>query len=142
MDRLLPNIEFAQPIGVTQEANTLTLNFSNAWATYIGSSAFLTKRVEKQTYRQFVYLKNQWKKEVLFFSSASKIVSNSAYKEIINFGPMAIPWIIRELKKNNDHWFYALEKITGVNPIKEINRGRIEEMRNDWVEWATKNDYL
>ena len=142
MSTKLTNIEYVQPFGVTSEANTLNMNFSNAINLYVGNSIFLSKKVETQKFRQFLSLKNKWKEEILFVSSGSKIISNSAYRDIIDFGPIAVPWIIRELKKNNDHWFYALEKITGENPIKEENIGRVEEMRNDWIDWASNNDYL
>lgn len=142
MNTKFANIEYVQPFGVTSEANTLNLNFSNAMNSFVGNSIFLSKKVEAQKFREFLTLKNKWKEEVLFFSSGSKIISNSAYIDIIGFGPIAVPWIIRELKRNKDHWFYALEKITGENPIKEENIGRIDEMRNDWIDWALKNDYL
>jgi len=142
MERLMTNIEFVQPIGVTQEASTLNFNFSNAWSIYIGNSILLSKKMQEQTFKQFIHLKNKWKDEVSFLSDSSKIESNKAYKEIISFGPIAVPWIIHELKKRNDHWFYALEKITGVNPIKATNRGKVQEMKMDWIEWAKLNNYL
>jgi hypothetical protein len=142
MSNRITNIEYVQPFGVTREANILNINFSNAMTSYVGNSIFLSKKVEAQKFRQFLNLKNKWKSDILFVSSGSIIISNSAYKDIIGFGPIAVPWIIRELKKNNDHWFYALEKITGENPIKEENIGRVDEMRNDWIDWASKNDYL
>ncbi len=131
-------IEYSQPIGVTQEANVLCINFSNAYNRYIGTSIIVSRKVEQSTFRKFLRLKNKWKIETLFSSSGTDIISNSAYQNIIELGLMAVPWIIREMKKSDEHWFYALEKITGENPIKEENIGKIDEMKNDWINWASK----
>lgn len=136
------DIEYSQSLGITQEANVLNLNFTNAYNMFVGNSVFLTRKIENEKFRHFLNLRDKWKSEIRFISSGSLIISNSAYKEIIEFGPIAIPWIIREVKKRNDHWFFALEKITGANPIREENVGKIEDMSKDWIEWAEENNYL
>ena len=64
---------------------------------------------------------------------------DSNYINIIKIGKTALPWIIKDLKKGGGYWFVALNKITGINPIKEENRGVYEQMRKDWLEWADKN---
>lgn len=138
MTNTFTKIEYSQPIGVTQEANVLCINFSNAYNRYIGTSIIVSRKVEQTTFRKFVKLKNKWKYETLFSSSGTEIISNSAYQNIIDIGFMAVPWIIREMKKSDEHWFYALEKITGENPIKEGNIGKIDEMKKDWINWASK----
>lgn len=142
MDNTFIKTEYTQPIGVTEEANVLNLNYSNAVNIYIGHSLFISKKLEEKEFRRFLSLKNQWKDETLFVSSGTVLISNSAYREIISLGSAAIPWIIREMKKNNDHWFYALEKITGVNPIKKKNIGVVENMKKDWIDWASNKDYV
>lgn len=142
MDNTFIKTEYTQPFGVTEEANVLNINYSNAVNTYIGHSLFISKKLEEKEFRRFLTLKNQWKDETLFISSGTVLISNSAYREIISLGSTAIPWIIREMRKNNDHWFYALEKITGVNPIKEKNIGIVENMKQDWIDWASNKDYV
>ena len=131
------NIEYTQPIGVTQEANILHINFSNAFNNYIGTSITVSRKFENMNFRKFLELKDKWKSETLFTSSGSAIISNAAYQNIIGLGIMAVPWIIREMKKNDDHWFYALEKITGENPIKIEHIGKIDAMKQDWINWAS-----
>ncbi|MBI9039083.1 MAG: hypothetical protein JEY97_13190 [Bacteroidales bacterium] len=142
MNSTFVKTEYVQPIGVTAEANTLSINFSNAMNIYIGTSVFVLKKLQEQEFRKFLRLKDRWKSDTLFVSSSTVMISNSAYKEIISLGSLAIPWIIRELQKANDHWFFALEKITGENPIKTENIGKVEKMKEDWIEWASKNDYV
>ncbi len=47
-----------------------------------------------------------------------------------------LPIIIRELAKTPDHWFWALEAITGQNPVPQAERGRIKQMAQRWLDWA------
>ena len=136
------NTEYIQPMGVTAEAGTLNINFSNAMNTYIGRSVILLSKLENQKFKEFIVLRDRWKEETIFVSSGTILISNSAYKSIIHMGSLTIPWIFREMKKNDDHWFYALEKITGINPIKPENVGIIEKMKEDWFNWASQNDYV
>jgi len=135
------NTEYVKPMGVTSEANILSINFSNAMNTYIGRSIILSSQFEAQKFKQFIELRDKWKEETLFVSSGTLLISNSAYKSIIQMGSLTIPWIFREMKRNDDHWFFALEKITGINPIKPENVGIIEKMKEDWFDWASQNDY-
>ena len=140
MNSAFTRTEYSQPIGVTTEASTLSINFSNAMSLYVGNSIFISQRKETEEFKVFLTLKDKWKNETLFISSGTELISNSAYKEIISLGKIAIPWIIREFKKTNDHWFYALERISGENPIKEENIGIVEKMKEDWILWAEKNN--
>ena len=136
------NTEYAQPMGVTTEASILSINFSNAMNNYVGRSIIFSNKLEVQKFREFLELRDRWKEETLFVSSGTIMISNSAYKSIIHMGSLTIPWIFREMKKNDDHWFFALEKITGNNPIKPEHIGIIEKMKEDWFDWASKNDYV
>lgn len=134
--------EYSQPLGVTAEADTVSINFSNAMNAYVGQSIFISNKIEAEKFRKFLELRDKWKDETLFVSSGSIIISNSAYREIINIGKIAIPWIVRELKRSDDHWFYALEVITGENPIKDENVGIVKNMKADWLTWASQKEYL
>lgn len=67
------------------------------------------------------------------------IVSHPTYQQIIALGTETIPLILKELKREPDHWFCALKELTGANSIKLENRGRLEKMRQDWLDWEEKN---
>lgn len=140
MSRLY-NTEITRNTGLTQEASILSCNYSNAVNAFKGNSVLISDRIENQEFKHFLQLKDKWKSETLYYSSSSLIFNNSAYKEIIALGSKTIPWIIRELKKTNDHWFYALKKISGENPINPDNYGIITKMKEDWIKWAQKNNY-
>ena len=133
--------EITRTTSITRESQVVSCNFSNAIIAFKGNSILVSERIENRQYKNFLILKNKWKSETLFLSSSTSIYNNSAYKEIINYGRKSIPWIIRELKKTDDHWFYALSKITGVNPVNSENYGVISKMREDWIKWAEQNNY-
>ncbi|MBG6060994.1 hypothetical protein IWX83_000768 [Flavobacterium sp. CG_9.1] len=140
MSRLY-STEITRNTGLTQEASILSCNYSNAVNTFKGNSVLISDRIENQEFKHFLQLKDKWKSETLYYSSSSQIFNNSAYREIIALGSKTIPWIIRELKKTNDHWFYALKKISGENPVNPDHYGIITKMKEDWIEWAQKNNY-
>jgi hypothetical protein len=66
------------------------------------------------------------------------MVLHPAYQQIIGMGKEALPFLIRELERNPDHWFWALRAITGEDPVPAEHRGRVRLMAQDWVKWARK----
>ena len=90
----------------------------------------------------FVAHAERWRKETAIFSSVSDIVLNPSYQRIIGMGPDVVPLILRDLEKTNDHWFWALEAITGQNPITEDDRGRVKQMAKRWLEWGKAQQIL
>jgi hypothetical protein len=65
--------------------------------------------------------------------------NHPAYQEIINLGPEVIPLLLQDLEKNETHWFIALRKITGVNPIPGSAAGNIPQMVQAWVRWGREH---
>jgi hypothetical protein len=81
----------------------------------------------------------EWKEFESPTSSAMDLGMHSAYQQIIGMGPVAIPWIIAELEKEPDHWFWALHCLTGgVDPVAPSDRGDMEAMSQAWIQWAKK----
>lgn len=142
MNTTFPVPYYEKPHGFTAEAKSIRTNYDNALDTYIGNSIFYIIKYETNEYRHFLELKNKWKSDTKFISSGTYLISNQAYQEIISFGRKAVPWIIKDLQKTNDHWFFALAQITGENPIKNENIGNVEKMSEDWLEWASINNYV
>lgn len=138
----MSKIEYSQPYGVTEEANIMKINFSNALKDFAGTSVIVSRKIENENFKEFIRLRDKWKDETLFVSSGMEIITNSAYREIISKGKIVLPWIIRELQQSNDHWFVALESLTGANPISEEHIGNIVEMKKDWLNWAKENEIL
>lgn len=86
--------------------------------------------------------KKKWLEETKLLSSMSKITKHPSYQNIIKLGKKAIPLILKDLRKETNHWFFALHKITGQDPIKKEHEGYVLDMANDWIEWGIKNSFI
>ena len=93
------------------------------------------------TARSFHTLARQWKEATQFVSSVTEMVTDPAYQQIIGMGKAALPLILAELRREPDHWFWALQAITGENPVPLADRGRIQAMTQAWLEWAETHGY-
>jgi hypothetical protein len=70
------------------------------------------------------------------------MLAHPAYHELIALGSAALPAVFRDLEKTKDgHLSKALVAITGSSPIPPEHRGRIEEIAEDWLNWARKNGH-
>ena len=56
-----------------------------------------------------------------------------SYQRIIGLGPKVVPLILVELQKETDHWFWALEAITGENPVPKEDAGDVEASARGWI---------
>ncbi|MBD2355867.1 hypothetical protein H6G41_14780 [Tolypothrix sp. FACHB-123] len=89
----------------------------------------------------FLELAEQWRQETGMLSAIAKISMHPAYQRIIGMGQPVVPLILRELERQPDHWFWALNAITGANPVKPEQRGRIKQMAQAWIDWGKTNGY-
>jgi hypothetical protein len=87
---------------------------------------------------RFARLASQWKSESIHMSNTTQMAMLRSYQRIIGMGPPAIPLILEEPKRHRDHWFWALEMITGENPIPKEAVGKVEEMARAWIEWGVQ----
>jgi hypothetical protein len=88
---------------------------------------------------RFRELISRWHKERGITSSFTKMVLCHSYQEIIGMGPAAILLILRQLKDEGDKpdlWFWALESLTGENPVPEENIGDFHAMAHAWLMWG------
>jgi len=135
-----PTIQERQrPIGVSIEAQFVRQNIQMTHELFMGQSVFIQEMYKQQLSKKFDLYSGIWKTETMFSSNSSEITNNSAYRSIIGLGKDIIPFIIQDLKQSENHWFYALELLTGENPIKNEHRGIINLMKSDWLNWAEKN---
>lgn len=83
--------------------------------------------------QRFYELRDAWKLRTSISSDVREIVATEEYQAIIKLGGDAVPLIIDELRKGVDHWFWALQIITGED------QGRGAETMNDaaqkWIAW-------
>jgi hypothetical protein len=88
--------------------------------------------------RRFYSLAESWRRECAHLSSVREMVLHPAYQQIIGMGRDALPFLLRELEREPDHWFWALWSITQENPVRPEHRGYIRAMARDWLEWARR----
>lgn len=101
----------------------------------------LTAQQHKMTNR-FKTLADQWRSDRRRGVDVHMMIDHPAYQEIIKMGKPAIRPILEELARKMDHWFPALYEITGATPVSEEDRGKMEKMRDAWMEWGKREGYL
>ena len=89
---------------------------------------------------EFHLLVKKWRKETAIFSSITKIVIHPAYQRIIGMGIPALPLILSELQRKPDHWFWALNAITGEDPVELEDD--FDSAVKKWLEWGRGKGYL
>ena len=74
-------------------------------------------------------------------SDTTRILGLPPYQRIVALGPQVIPEILRELEREPDLWFSALERLTGADPVHPRDYGDIKAMARSWLSWAQRNGY-
>ncbi len=86
--------------------------------------------------QKFDLLAKKWLSETSLCSDSTQMSIHPAYQQIIGMGTLALPFIFRELEQRPNHWFWALQAITGENPVGDEQRGDIVLMSAAWLTWA------
>jgi hypothetical protein len=91
---------------------------------------------------KFNELMDEWRTQrsrASSFSSAN--ASLPAYQFIIGMGEKALPYILRELSKKDEDWYWALKAISREDPVPPEQRGKRSSMRQSWLEWGKAKKY-
>lgn len=88
---------------------------------------------------QFQGLVSKWKDETSDYSILSLRYANDSFLRIVGFGPIAIPWILKELKNEPDWWFEALKAIAGEDPTSPTDT--FDSAVEAWLRWGSDNGY-
>lgn len=96
---------------------------------------------ERELRERFDELAAQWHLEADVHSMAEKF-EVAPYRAIIALGPRVVPLILRELEKAPDHWYVALEELTGARPSPPEHRGVLAAIAEDWVRWGREQGLL
>ena len=89
----------------------------------------------------FDRLADEWESETALLSFSDQAAEHPAHHAIIDMGEPVVPLILARMQSQSGHWFVALHAITGASPVAPKNRGRINEMTADWLEWGKLNGY-
>lgn len=95
----------------------------------------VTRRPSSHT-EKFYSLAEAWRQDVRLTSSLTDMILHPAYQRIIGMGVESVPFLLRELERKPDHWFWALTAITGVDPVLPEDRGKLRKMADAWLRWG------
>jgi hypothetical protein len=107
--------------------------FTNTTGLFIGLGAPTISVRPEVTFRK---LADEWKSETGHLSFISQRVRHPAYRKILSLGESAVPFILKELEAEPNHWFHALFQLTGENPIGPKFSGTVTDAAKIWVEWG------
>lgn len=93
---------------------------------------------------KFERLVKHWHVQRGVSSSVTQGALCPAYQSIIGMGSPAVPLLLRRLKSERDdpdQWFWALNAITGCQPVPEEDLGNFVKMACHWLNWGRQNGY-
>jgi hypothetical protein len=87
---------------------------------------------------EFAHLARRWREDTRFVSASHGLVEHWAYQRIIGLGPDVVPLVLEELRGSGGQWFWALRALTGVDPVRDEQRGDVSAMREAWLDWGRR----
>ena len=54
--------------------------------------------------QRFLELAERWREETQFYSMSRQLVEHPAYREILQMGEVAVPWILRDMAMTGARW--------------------------------------
>ena len=98
--------------------------------------------VEPGDRERFTELADRWEAETVFLSNLDRATEHPAHKEIVSMGEPAVPLILERMRETGRHWDHALGDITGKNPVKQSDCGKVAAIQASWLEWGEANGYI
>jgi len=137
------NLAFKQkPRHLTSEARYINRMEELSYKDLFSKSIYMEDKYRKELYDHFLNLKKQWLENTKFSSNAFLNLNHPAHSEILRYGKPFLPFILEDLKENRNHWFYTLSLISGEDPVLQENKGNVERMSEDWIEWGKLNKFI
>lgn len=84
----------------------------------------------------------RWKEDTAGFSSITKKTRHPSYVYIIMLGRPALKPLLQKLDRELDHWFPALKRISGEDPVPPQHRGDMQQMRQAWLDWGRRQGLI
>ncbi len=91
---------------------------------------------DEQLRERFIQLRDEWKARSKYLSNTAQMAMLWPYQQIIGMGFDAVPLLLSELERDPDHWFWALEAITGENPVPRDSLGDVAASAEAWMNWG------
>lgn len=81
-----------------------------------------------------------WERETRYTSSLQEMSMHSSYQHIIGLGPEVVPSILHELQRHPNHWFWALNAITGEDPA--LGETTLTGAAQAWLAWGKEKGII
>jgi hypothetical protein len=94
------------------------------------------------TSERFHRLAAEWKTQSLYLSDSRRMAMLPSYQAIIGMGLPVVPLILEELRAESDHWYWALEAITGEDPVPADVDGNMSLIREAWLNWGRREGLI
>jgi hypothetical protein len=91
---------------------------------------------------RFRRLAAEWKEQSRYLSNSAQMAMLRPYQRIIGMGMPAVPLILEELRREPDHWFWALEAITEQDPVPPEAKGQVRQMARAWIRWGEEQGLI
>ncbi|WP_369723073.1 hypothetical protein AB8Z38_03030 [Bradyrhizobium sp. LLZ17] len=101
-----------------------------------------TKVLVDHDWALFQELVRQWHSQRGTTSSPLDMAMCPAYQQMLAMGERAVPLILKQLELESDdpdHWFWALNFLTGEDPVQDEDRGNMRKMSAAWLRWGRNN---
>lgn len=95
-----------------------------------------------ETSSRFQSLAAEWKRKSRYMSNTAQTAILPSYQRIIGMGMDAVPFILKELEREPDQWFWALEAITEADLVPVEAKGKVAHMANAWIDWGKQRGLL
>ena len=97
-----------------------------------------------QDEKRFRRLADECRRQTFFSSSITDNLYHPAYLTIIAMGEKGLSLILQELEARGGQWATALRYIVDreVYPDKPDDIGKPKELKEAWLEWGRRNNYL
>ena len=137
------NVAFeSKPKSLGKESEFINSMEQDSYEEFISNSLYLRSKYQKSLEEHFESLKHLWLEETKLSSNVFYTINHPAHLQIIKLGKAVVPLLLQDLKKNHNHWFYALNLITKCNPVEKDHIGRLDAMVGDWIQWGKSENYI
>ena len=137
-EQVLIGIQSLPPESLARVCAILNASIERERELGVASELALAEDEDKE--RKFRRLADQWVCETEHVSSIKKASMHPAYQRIIGMGPAVVPYLLREIEQNPDHWFWALNAITEEDPA--AGEDSLDGAKMAWLQWGKEKGYL
>ncbi len=101
----------------------------------------ITNEASETLLDRFHRLADEWSRNTMHISSASDLVNDRCYREIIDLGWDVVPYLLLDLQRNKRFWFPALAEITELRPFDKGDTSNPRRMTEAWIRWGKLKGY-